>query len=38
MGHNMVVSIYEIPTGIPRVDELSMGPPGFGASKFGIRA
>ena len=25
-------------TGIPRVDGLSTGPPGFGASQLGIRA
>ena len=32
MGHNDVVSGYLKSTGITRVDELSMGPPGFGAS------
>ena len=30
---NMVVSRYAIPTGIPRVDGLSMGPSGFGARR-----
>ena len=30
MGRDMVVSRYAIPTGIPRVDGLSTGPPGFG--------
>ena len=29
MGRDMVVSRYAIRTGIPRVDGLSMGPPGF---------
>ena len=38
MGCDMVVSIYAIPIGIPCVDRLSMGPPGFGALQFGIRA
>ena len=32
MGHDSVVSGYPKSTGIPRVDELSTGPPGFGAS------
>ena len=30
MRHDMVVSRYEIPTGIPCIDRLSMGPLGFG--------
>ena len=34
MGCDMVVLRYAILTGIPRVDGLSMGPPGFGASQF----
>ena len=33
MGRDMVVSRYAIPTGIPRIDKLSMGPPGFGVSQ-----
>ena len=33
MGCNMVVSRYAIPTGIPSVDGLSMGPLGFGAER-----
>ena len=32
-GRDMVVSRYAIPTGIPHVDELSTGPPGFGVSQ-----
>ena len=32
MGHNSVVSGYPKSTGIPRVDGLSTGPPGCGAS------
>ena len=32
MGHNSVVSGYPKSIGIPWVDGLSMGPPGFGAS------
>ena len=32
MGHNSVVSGYSKSTGIPRVNELSMGPLGFRAS------
>ena len=32
MGHGMEVSRYAILTGIPRVDGLSTGPPGFGVS------
>ena len=32
MGHNSVVLSYLKSTGIPRVDGLSTGPPGFGAS------
>ena len=35
MGHNNVVSGYSKSTGISRVDRLSMGPPGFGASQIG---
>ena len=38
MGRDMVVSRYAIRTGIPQVDGLSMGPPGFGVSQLGIRA
>ena len=34
MGRDMVVSRYAIPTGIPCVNELSTGPPGFGASHW----
>ena len=37
MGRDMVVSRDVIPTGIPCVDGLSTGPPGFGASQLGIR-
>ena len=37
MVSNMMVSRYAIPTSIPRVDGLSTGPPGFGASQLGIR-
>ena len=37
MGHNSVVSSYPKSTGIPWVDGLSTGPPGFGSSQFGIR-
>ena len=33
MGHNSVVSGYPKSTGIPQVDGLSMGPPGFRASQ-----
>ena len=32
MGRDMMVSRYVIPTGIPLVDGLSTGPPGFGTS------
>ena len=32
MGHNSVVSGYPKSIGIPRVDGLSTGPPGFGLS------
>ena len=32
MGHNSWVLSYPKSTGIPQVDELSTGPPGFGAS------
>ena len=32
MGHNSVISGYLKSIGIPQVDELSIGPPGFGAS------
>ena len=38
MGHDLVVSRYAIPIGIPRVDELSKGPPRFASSYLGIRA
>ena len=30
MGHNSVISGHSKSTGIPRVDELSTGPPGLG--------
>ena len=33
MGCNMVVLRYVIPTGIPHVDGLSMGPSGFGVGR-----
>ena len=36
MGHDMVVSRYEIPTGIPLVDGLSTGPPNFRVTCFEI--
>ena len=32
MGHNRVMSGYSKSTGIPQVDGLSTGPPGFGMS------
>ena len=32
MGRDLVVSRYAIPTAIPRIDGLSMGPLCFGAS------
>ena len=35
MGHDMVVSRYAIPVGIPRFDGLSMGPRSFGLSQEG---
>ena len=38
MGHNSVVSGYPKSAGISRVDGLSTGSPGFGASQLGIRA
>ena len=38
MGHSSVVSNHPKSIGIPRVDELSTGPPGFGTSQLGIRA
>ena len=38
MGHNSVVSGYPKSIGILRVDKLSTGPSGFGASQLGIRA
>ena len=38
MGRDMVVSRYAIPTGIPCVYELSIGPSGFRASHLGLRA
>ena len=38
MRHNSVVSGHLKSTGILRVDWLSMGPLGFGASQLGIRA
>ena len=34
MGHNSVVSSYLKSLGILRVNGLSMGPPGFGASQI----
>ena len=34
MGCDLVVLRYAIPTGIPRIDELSTGPPGFEISQF----
>ena len=34
MGHNSVVLGHPKSTGIPRVDGLSMGPLGFGASQL----
>ena len=34
MGHNSVVSGYPKSPGNPRVDELSIGPSGFGASQY----
>ena len=34
MGYNSVVSGYPKSTGISRVDGLSTGPPGFGASQL----
>ena len=38
MRHDSVVSRYVIPIGIPQVDGWSTRPPGFGASRLGIRA
>ena len=38
MGHNSVVSGYPKSIGIPRVNGLSIGPLGFGASHLGIKA
>ena len=38
MGHNNVVSGYLKSTRISRVDGLSTGPLGFGASQLGINA
>ena len=38
MGHNSVVLGHLISTGIPLVDKLSKGPPGFGVSQLGIKA
>ena len=38
MGRDMVVLRYAIPTGIPRIEGLSTGPPSFGVSQLGIRA
>ena len=38
MGHNSVVSGSPKSIGIPLVDGLSMGPPGFRVSQLGIRA
>ena len=32
MGRDLVVLRYAIPTGIPRVDRLSIGPSGLGMS------
>ena len=37
MGQNSVVSSYPKSIGIPRVDGLSTGPSGFGASQNGQR-
>ena len=37
MGHNSVVSSYLKSIGILRVDGLSTGPPGFGASHILIK-
>ena len=34
MRRDMVISKYVIPTGIPRVDGLLMGPPGFRVSQL----
>ena len=34
MRHDRMVSRYAIPTGIPRVDGLLMGPPGFEVSQL----
>ena len=38
MGHNSVVSCHSKSIGIPLVDKLSKGPPGFGVSQLGIKA
>ena len=38
MGYNSVVSGHPKSIGIMRIDWLSTGPPGFGASQLGIRA
>ena len=38
MGHNSVVSGYPKSIGIPWVDGLSTGPPGFWVLQLGIRA
>ena len=38
MGHDGVGSGYSTSTSIPRVDGLSTGSPGFGASQLGIGA
>ena len=37
MGHNSMVSGYPKSIGIPRVDELSMRPSGFGASQARLK-
>ena len=37
MGRDMVVSRYAIPTGIPRIDGLSTGPPNFEVSQKGLK-
>ena len=38
MGHNSVVSGYPKSIGIPQVDGLSTGSPGFRVSQLGIKA
>ena len=34
MGHNSVISSYPKSIGIPQVDGISTGPPGFRASQY----